>query len=154
MSSSAIRGLQCPPGFSNAPFPGRRNGCWLGVVTSRETSGGMFSITVINWSCLESIAPGFFRNSPIACCPHSQYCPLPRFVFICMIYLRCDNDYIYTRSLRPSWRYDYPIFLDFTHQHFFSQPYNALLSVHQLVENSDMTVCLDNEALCALSLQH
>ena len=28
------------------------------------------------------------------------------------------------------------------------QPYNALLSVHQLVENSDMTICIDNEALC------
>ncbi|KDQ59256.1 hypothetical protein JAAARDRAFT_33979 [Jaapia argillacea MUCL 33604] len=27
------------------------------------------------------------------------------------------------------------------------EPYNALLSVHQLVENSDLTICLDNEAL-------
>ncbi|KAF8521220.1 beta-tubulin 2 [Hysterangium stoloniferum] len=27
------------------------------------------------------------------------------------------------------------------------EPYNALLSIHQLVDNSDMTVCLDNEAL-------
>jgi tubulin beta len=27
------------------------------------------------------------------------------------------------------------------------EPYNATLSVHQLVENSDMTVCIDNEAL-------
>ncbi|TFK91416.1 beta-tubulin 2 [Polyporus arcularius HHB13444] len=27
------------------------------------------------------------------------------------------------------------------------EPYNALLSVHQLVENSDMTMCIDNEAL-------
>ncbi|KAF8574568.1 beta-tubulin [Ramaria rubella] len=27
------------------------------------------------------------------------------------------------------------------------EPYNALLSVHHLVENSDLTVCLDNEAL-------
>ncbi|KAN0138797.1 beta-tubulin 2 [Lactarius tabidus] len=27
------------------------------------------------------------------------------------------------------------------------EPYNALLSVHQLVENSDMTICIDNEAL-------
>lgn len=27
------------------------------------------------------------------------------------------------------------------------QPYNSLLSLNQLVENSDMTVCLDNEAL-------
>ena len=27
------------------------------------------------------------------------------------------------------------------------EPYNALLSVHQLVENSDMTLCIDNEAL-------
>ncbi|TFK50215.1 beta-tubulin 2 [Heliocybe sulcata] len=27
------------------------------------------------------------------------------------------------------------------------EPYNALLSIHQLVENSDMTVCIDNEAL-------
>jgi tubulin beta len=30
---------------------------------------------------------------------------------------------------------------------FYRQPYNALLSVHQLVENSDMTICIDNEAL-------
>jgi hypothetical protein len=28
-----------------------------------------------------------------------------------------------------------------------SQPYNATLSVHQLVENSDETFCIDNEAL-------
>jgi tubulin beta len=27
------------------------------------------------------------------------------------------------------------------------EPYNALLSIHQLVENSDMTICIDNEAL-------
>ncbi|KAH9954326.1 beta-tubulin 2 [Russula dissimulans] len=27
------------------------------------------------------------------------------------------------------------------------EPYNALLSVHQLIENSDMTICVDNEAL-------
>ena len=30
---------------------------------------------------------------------------------------------------------------------FYQQPYNALLSIHQLVENSDMSVCIDNEAL-------
>jgi tubulin beta len=29
------------------------------------------------------------------------------------------------------------------------EPYNATLSVHQLVENSDLTFCIDNEALCA-----
>jgi tubulin beta len=27
------------------------------------------------------------------------------------------------------------------------EPYNAILSVHQLVENSDATFCIDNEAL-------
>jgi tubulin beta len=27
------------------------------------------------------------------------------------------------------------------------EPYNATLSVHQLVENSDETICIDNEAL-------
>lgn len=27
------------------------------------------------------------------------------------------------------------------------EPYNATLSVHQLVENSDATNCIDNEAL-------
>ena len=27
------------------------------------------------------------------------------------------------------------------------EPYNAVLSAHQLVENSDMTFCFDNEAL-------
>ncbi|KAI0787979.1 beta-tubulin 2 [Fomes fomentarius] len=27
------------------------------------------------------------------------------------------------------------------------EPYNALLSVHQIVENSDLTMCIDNEAL-------
>jgi tubulin beta len=32
------------------------------------------------------------------------------------------------------------------------QPYNALLSIHQLVENSDMTICIDNEALCVIFL--
>ena len=30
---------------------------------------------------------------------------------------------------------------------FWQQPYNATLSVHQLVENSDETFCIDNEAL-------
>ena len=30
----------------------------------------------------------------------------------------------------------------------FPQPYNAMLSLHQLVENGDLTICLDNEALC------
>ena len=29
----------------------------------------------------------------------------------------------------------------------YLQPYNATLSVHQLVENSDETFCIDNEAL-------
>jgi hypothetical protein len=28
------------------------------------------------------------------------------------------------------------------------QPYNAMLSVHQLVDNGDLTICIDNEALC------
>jgi tubulin beta len=27
------------------------------------------------------------------------------------------------------------------------EPYNATLSVHQLVENTDMSFCIDNEAL-------
>ncbi|ETW82783.1 hypothetical protein HETIRDRAFT_439483 [Heterobasidion irregulare TC 32-1] len=31
------------------------------------------------------------------------------------------------------------------------EPYNALLSVHQLVENSDLTICIDNEALYDIS---
>ena len=31
------------------------------------------------------------------------------------------------------------------------EPYNATLSVHQLVENSDETFCIDNEALCMLA---
>ncbi|KAL1949689.1 hypothetical protein VTO73DRAFT_8570 [Trametes versicolor] len=31
------------------------------------------------------------------------------------------------------------------------EPYNALLSIHQLVENSDMTLCIDNEALYDIS---
>ena len=30
---------------------------------------------------------------------------------------------------------------------FLYQPYNAMLSVHQLVDNSDLTICIDNEAL-------
>src|ERR1700747_1917241 len=29
----------------------------------------------------------------------------------------------------------------------YMEPYNATLSVHQLVENSDETFCIDNEAL-------
>lgn len=31
-----------------------------------------------------------------------------------------------------------------------TEPYNATLSIHQLVENSDETFCIDNEALCKL----
>ncbi|EIN04019.1 beta-tubulin 2 [Punctularia strigosozonata HHB-11173 SS5] len=36
------------------------------------------------------------------------------------------------------------------------EPYNALLSIHQLIENCDLTICLDNEALydIALRTQH
>ncbi|KAL1751391.1 Tubulin/FtsZ, GTPase domain-containing protein [Schizophyllum commune] len=30
------------------------------------------------------------------------------------------------------------------------EPYNAMLSLHQLVDNSDLTVCIDNEALYAI----
>ena len=36
------------------------------------------------------------------------------------------------------------------------EPYNATLSVHQLVENADQTYCIDNEALhdiCARTLK-
>lgn len=33
----------------------------------------------------------------------------------------------------------------------FSQPYNAMLSLHQLLENGDLTFCLDNEALCVIA---
>ena len=33
------------------------------------------------------------------------------------------------------------------------EPYNATLSVHQLVENSDMTFCFDNEALYDISFR-
>lgn len=28
------------------------------------------------------------------------------------------------------------------------EPYNATLAFHQLVENADLSFCLDNEALC------
>ncbi|KAL1690666.1 Tubulin/FtsZ, GTPase domain-containing protein [Schizophyllum commune] len=30
------------------------------------------------------------------------------------------------------------------------EPYNAMLSMHQLVDNSDLTICIDNEALYAI----
>jgi len=33
----------------------------------------------------------------------------------------------------------------------FVQPYNAALSVHQLVENADLTMSIDNEALYDIS---
>ncbi|KAH9838467.1 beta-tubulin 2 [Rhodofomes roseus] len=33
------------------------------------------------------------------------------------------------------------------------EPYNALLSIHQLVENSDMTMCIDNEALYDITVR-
>ena len=33
------------------------------------------------------------------------------------------------------------------------EPYNAVLSTHQLVENSDMTFCFDNEALYDISFK-
>ncbi|KAF8220432.1 beta-tubulin 2 tubb2 [Tricholoma matsutake] len=32
------------------------------------------------------------------------------------------------------------------------EPYNAMLSVHQLVDNGDLTVCIDNEALYDISV--
>jgi len=38
------------------------------------------------------------------------------------------------------------VYSDFTVL-MYRQPYNATLSVHQLVENSDETFCIDNEAL-------
>ncbi|CCM02224.1 uncharacterized protein FIBRA_04304 [Fibroporia radiculosa] len=33
------------------------------------------------------------------------------------------------------------------------EPYNALLSIHQLVENSDLTMCIDNEALYDITVR-
>ncbi|KAJ7746284.1 beta-tubulin 2 [Mycena metata] len=33
------------------------------------------------------------------------------------------------------------------------EPYNAMLSVHQLVETSDLTICIDNEALYDISIR-
>ncbi|KAJ7220228.1 beta-tubulin 2 [Mycena pura] len=33
------------------------------------------------------------------------------------------------------------------------EPYNAMLSVHQLVENGDLTICIDNEALYDISIR-
>ncbi|KAF8960035.1 beta-tubulin 2 tubb2 [Flammula alnicola] len=33
------------------------------------------------------------------------------------------------------------------------EPYNAMLSVHQLVDNSDLTICIDNEALYDISVR-
>lgn len=33
------------------------------------------------------------------------------------------------------------------------EPYNAILSIHQLTENSDLTVCMDNEALHHISVK-
>ncbi|KAJ7284408.1 beta-tubulin 2 [Mycena rebaudengoi] len=33
------------------------------------------------------------------------------------------------------------------------EPYNAMLSVHQLVDNGDLTICIDNEALYDISLR-
>ncbi|KAI5120202.1 hypothetical protein M0805_006308 [Coniferiporia weirii] len=33
------------------------------------------------------------------------------------------------------------------------EPYNAILSAHQLVDNSDMTICIDNEALYEINLR-
>ncbi|KAJ7215699.1 beta-tubulin 2 [Mycena haematopus] len=33
------------------------------------------------------------------------------------------------------------------------EPYNAMLSVHQLLENCDLTVCIDNEALYDISVR-
>ena len=32
------------------------------------------------------------------------------------------------------------------------EPYNTVLSAHQLIENADMTFCFDNEALYDISL--
>ncbi|OSX58832.1 hypothetical protein POSPLADRAFT_1184527 [Postia placenta MAD-698-R-SB12] len=33
------------------------------------------------------------------------------------------------------------------------EPYNALLSIHQLLDNSDLTMCIDNEALYDISVR-
>ncbi|KIM29971.1 hypothetical protein M408DRAFT_15648 [Serendipita vermifera MAFF 305830] len=34
------------------------------------------------------------------------------------------------------------------------EPYNAILSIHQLTENSDLTVCMDNEALHNINVKN
>ncbi|KAG8816500.1 Tubulin beta-2 chain [Serendipita sp. 399] len=34
------------------------------------------------------------------------------------------------------------------------EPYNAILSIHQLTENSDLTVCMDNEALYNINVKN
>ena len=31
------------------------------------------------------------------------------------------------------------------------EPYNAILSGHQLVDNSDLSICIDNEALYVIN---
>jgi len=34
------------------------------------------------------------------------------------------------------------------------EPYNAVLSIHQLTENSDLTICMDNEALHNINVKN
>ncbi|PVF96216.1 tubulin-domain-containing protein [Serendipita vermifera] len=34
------------------------------------------------------------------------------------------------------------------------EPYNAMLSIHQLTENSDLTICMDNEALHSINVRN
>jgi tubulin beta len=34
------------------------------------------------------------------------------------------------------------------------EPYNAMLSIHQLTENSDLTICMDNEALHTINTRN
>ncbi|CAG7852178.1 Tubulin beta-2 chain AltName: Full=Beta-2-tubulin [Serendipita indica DSM 11827] len=34
------------------------------------------------------------------------------------------------------------------------EPYNAMLSIHQLTENSDLTICMDNEALHGINVRN
>lgn len=78
-----------------------------------------------------------FLNSPLAQSMHSFYLCRVHWLTTCSPGIRNN-----CRGKSGMDEYDSYRFLMIC-----NQPYNAMLSIHQLVDNGDLTICIDNEAL-------
>ena len=68
----------------------------------------------------------------------------PTSVVVCHI---IQHDYVWKNTNTDETYFDELLTTPFQVSDTVVEPYNATLSVHQLVENTDETYCIDNEAL-------